>query len=59
MRNGLSESEAGKLGAIATKKVHAARKLKAIQIYTKKLPKKQVLLLMNCIVIFLKIKKLI
>ena len=33
MRNGLSESEAGKLGAIATKKMYEARKLKAIQIY--------------------------
>ena len=33
MRNGLSESEAGKLGAIATKKIYEDRKLKAIQIY--------------------------
>lgn len=33
MRNGLSESEAGKLGAIATKKIREIRKLKAIQIY--------------------------
>ena len=30
MRNGLSESEAGKLGAIASKKIYEARKLKAI-----------------------------
>lgn len=33
MRNGLSESEAGKLGAIKTKQICEQRKLKAIQIY--------------------------
>lgn len=33
MRNGLTESEAGKLGAIAAKKIYEERKLKAIQIY--------------------------
>ena len=33
MRNGLSESEAGKLGVIALRKNNEIRKLKAIQLY--------------------------